>query len=70
MILLSFASSLYYTADLGVSSYDALALMASNDYDIAQFRFCRIATDLFCVSVGFMGGANIGIGTVITAFMT
>ncbi|MBR6888025.1 MAG: Tat pathway signal sequence [Selenomonadaceae bacterium] len=69
VLLLSFASSLYFTADMGVSSYDAMALMASKDYQLAAFRVCRVTTDLFCVIVGFMGGADIGIGTVITAFM-
>ncbi|MBQ4403014.1 MAG: Tat pathway signal sequence [Selenomonadaceae bacterium] len=69
VLLLSFASSLYFTADMGVSSYDAMALMASKDYHLAAFRVCRVTTDLFCVIIGFMGGADIGIGTVITAFM-
>lgn len=68
VIILSWASSLYFTADLGVSAYDAIALMAANEYKIAQFRVCRVTTDLFCVIVGFIFGADIGIGTVITAF--
>lgn len=69
VVVLSFAASLYFTANLGVSAYDAMALMAANDYKIAQFRFCRIATDFICVAVGWTFGADIGIGTVITAFM-
>lgn len=69
VIILSWASSLYFTADLGVSAYDAIALMAANEYKIAQFRVCRVTTDLFCVIFGFIFGADIGIGTVITAFM-
>ena len=69
VLLLSFASSLYFTADMGVSSYDALSLMASKDYHVAAFRVCRVTTDLFCVIVGSQGGADIGAGTVITAFM-
>lgn len=69
VVLLSFASSLYFTADLGVSSYDALALMAAKDYNLAAFRVCRVSTDLFCVTIGALNGADIGVGTVITAFM-
>ena len=69
VVLLSFASSLYFTADMGVSSYDALAIMASKDYNLAAFRVCRVTTDLFCVIVGSLNGADIGAGTVITAFM-
>ncbi len=68
VVALSFAASLYFTANLGVSAYDAIALMAANDYKITQFRFCRIATDLICVATGFTFGADIGVGTIITAF--
>lgn len=68
VIVLSLASSLYFTADLGVSGYDAMALMAANEYKIAQFRICRITTDFICVTVGWFNSADIGIGTLITAF--
>lgn len=63
----SFAASLYYTADLGVSGYDAVALTAANKFHLAAFRVCRITTDLICVIVGFIFHVTIGIGTVITA---
>ena len=46
--ILCVASSLYITADLGVSSYDAMALIASEKTSL-QFRWCRIGTDLSCV---------------------
>ncbi|MBR1859386.1 MAG: Tat pathway signal sequence [Selenomonadaceae bacterium] len=69
IIILSAAASLYFTADLGVSAYDAIALMAANDYKVAAFRVCRITTDLICVIVGWIYAADIGLGTVITAFM-
>lgn len=67
LIVLCFASSLYFTADLGVSAYDAIALILSKKTPV-PFRFCRIGTDLICVIVGFVCKATIGIGTVITAF--
>jgi len=67
ILLMCFASSLYYTADLGVSVYDAYALILA-DKKIAPFQFCRIGTDLFCVLIGLLFGAWPGIGTVITAF--
>jgi uncharacterized membrane protein YczE len=66
LVLLCFGSSLYFTADLGVSAYDAMALILSKKTPIS-FRFCRIGTDLICVSIGFAFHAVIGIGTVITA---
>ena len=67
LVILCFASSLYMTSDLGVSSYDAVAIILSEKTPF-QFRWCRIFTDLVCVAVGFACGADVGIGTVITAF--
>jgi uncharacterized membrane protein YczE len=61
-----FAASLYFTADLGVSAYDAVSKIMA-DKKIAQFRFCRIITDVTCVIVGFVLKASVGIGTIITA---
>lgn len=67
IIILSFGSSLYFVGDLGVSTYDAVALIMS-DRKVARFQYCRIATDLICTSIGFMLGATVGIGTLVTAF--
>lgn len=62
-----FAASLYFTADLGVSAYDAVSLIAANKYKAMPFKICRIATDLACVIVGFACHVTIGAGTVVTA---
>jgi len=71
LILLCFASSLYIAADLGVSGYDALSLIMSDKLKgkaWGKYRYCRIFTDLVCVTIGYICSAAIGIGTVITAF--
>lgn len=68
VLIMSFGSALYYVASLGVSAYDAVALMASECYSLASFRVCRVTTDICCVTVGFFLAADVGIGTVITAF--
>jgi len=62
-----FSASIYFTADLGVSAYDAVSLIAANKYKVMAFRLCRITTDLICVIVGFVCHVTIGIGTLITA---
>lgn len=62
-----FAASVYFTADLGVSAYDAVSLIAAYKYKLMAFRICRICTDLICVTVGFVCHVTIGVGTVITA---
>lgn len=67
IVLLCFGSSLYFTANLGVSTYDAVALIMA-EKKVAPFPYCRISTDLLCVVTGVVLGAVAGIGTLITAF--
>ena len=79
LVILCLSSALYFTADLGVSTYDAVALVWSERQSRIPFQFCRIITDSVCVIAGValclasgMGAAQIfgsvGIGTVVTAF--
>ena len=79
IVILCFSSSLYMTADLGVSTYDAVAIVMSGKWKVAKFKYCRIGTDLVCVLAGcglyLLGGGTIGqiptiagVGTIITAF--
>lgn len=78
-IALCFGCSVYITADLGVSTYDAIALIMANKWKIGKFKFIRIMTDVVCVILGIMlfilghGSisdipAFVGIGTILTAF--
>lgn len=78
-VVLCFASSVYMTADLGVSTYDAVALILTNKWKLGKFKYIRIATDVVCVALGialFLAGggswrevpAFAGVGTVLTAF--
>ncbi|MDO5128261.1 MAG: hypothetical protein Q4D54_11065 [Eubacteriales bacterium] len=79
IVIICIGSALYMTADLGVSTYDSVALILANKWNLGQFRFIRIGTDLVCVIAGavifLISGGNIkdiptivGIGTIITAF--
>lgn len=79
IVILCLASSLYFTADLGVSTYDAVALVWSQRQSRIPFAACRIICDCICVACGTLllllsgqGAAGIlgsvGIGTIITAF--
>ena len=79
ILIICVASSFYMTADIGVSTYDAVALIISNTWHIGKFKYNRIATDFVCVIIGtilyVMSGepirsvtAIVGIGTIITAF--
>jgi len=79
IVILCLSSSLYFTADLGVSVYDAVSLIWSQRQERINFAICRIISDIVCVSCGIillavsgagMSGilANVGIGTIVTAF--
>ncbi len=79
ILLLCFATAVYFAADLGVSAYDAIALIITNTFKKGKFRYNRILTDCICLIVGsaaFLLGGNsfydllavVGIGTVVTAF--
>lgn len=79
IFMLCISSSFYFTADLGVSTYDAIALVLANKWHVAPFKYCRIATDLACVLLGctlyLLAGGKFsmlptiaGFGTIITAF--
>ena len=66
--LMCLAASLYFTAALGVSAYDAIALISADKYRALPFKYYRVITDGFCVTIGLIFGATVGIGTLITAF--
>ena len=79
IVIICFGSAFYITADLGVSTYDAVALVITNTWKIGKFQYIRVCTDLVCVVAGagifLLGGGKvgeiptiIGIGTIITAF--
>lgn len=79
VVVICFGSAFYMTADLGVSTYDAVALIMCNKWKLGKFQYIRIATDLVCVIIGcglfLIGGGSwkaiptiAGVGTIITAF--
>ncbi len=79
IVIICFGSALYMTADLGVSTYDAVALVISGTWKKGQFKYVRIITDLVCVIAGcalfLAAGGTVsmiptiaGVGTIITAF--
>ena len=79
VVVICFGLAFYMTADLGVSTYDAVALIIVNTWKKGKFQYVRIFTDIVCVILGaalfVLGGGKIsaiqtiaGIGTIITAF--
>lgn len=79
IVVICFGSAFYITADLGVSTYDAVALIMANTWKWWKFKYIRIITDLICVITGcslyLIAGGDwkmiptiAGVGTIITAF--
>ena len=79
IVILCLSSALYFTADLGVSTYDAVALVWSQRQSKIRFAYCRVICDFICVAIGvgllLLSGQSIteifrsvGVGTIITAF--
>lgn len=82
IVVLCFSCSLFFTSNVGVGPYDSLGFMLSQKLNI-QYKWIRVFTDLAVILIGlFVSGGltavmngnisavrNIGIGTIITAFM-
>ena len=79
IVIICLGSAFYMTADLGVSTYDAIALIIVNTWKIGKFQYVRVITDLVCVITGtilfllsgepfFKVLTIVGVGTIITAF--
>ena len=79
IVVICIGSALYMTADLGVSTYDSVAITLADKWKLGKFKYIRIATDLVCVLLGtavfLIGGGTwaevptiVGVGTIITAF--
>ena len=81
LLLVCITSALYYTGDLGVSTYDAIALTLGERTRV-PFQVWRVTTDVSCVLLGGAlcylsdhslapGGAllvTVGVGTLVVAF--
>lgn len=82
IIVLCFACSLFFVSNIGVGPYDSLGFMISQSIKV-PYKWVRVGTDVVVILIGLVvsGGfgallkgdfskiQNIGIGTIITAFM-
>ena len=72
VVVTCIAAALYYSADLGVSTYDAIPLHIASRQPklfgrVLPFKAVRIIADLICTAIGVALGARAGLGTVVTA---
>lgn len=79
ILMICFSCALYMTADLGVSTYDAVSIVMADKWHWGKRKYLRVATDFVCVVAGgvifVLSGRAIkeiptiiGVGTIITAF--
>jgi uncharacterized membrane protein YczE len=82
IIVLCFSCSLFFTSNIGVGPYDSLSFLISRKIHI-HHKWVRVFSDITVIIIGLVvsggltsllngdlsGIKNIGIGTVITAFM-
>lgn len=83
IVILCFSCSLFFTSNVGVGPYDSIGFMISQKTGVA-YKWVRVCTDVVVTLIGLIVGGgldamlhgnfgevkNIGIGTIITAFMT
>ena len=70
IVLLCFCAAVYFTADMGVSTHDAISLIISEKQDKIPFAWLRVANDILCIIIGFVLGQSFGVGTIISGFFT
>lgn len=68
IILICLSSAFIFTANLGVSTYDWIALTLGERENKLSFKWWRIITDTSCVIIGLIFSIKPGIGTIISAF--
>lgn len=82
IIVLCFSCSLFFVTNIGVGPYDSLGFMIGQNIKL-PYKWIRVITDIVVILIGlvisggfasllkgdFSGIQNIGIGTIITAFM-
>lgn len=69
-IILSFGMSIVINSEAGTGPNDLIAIVLSDKIPRIQFRYIRILCDVFFISIGFILGGVVGIGTVVAAFLT
>lgn len=69
-IILSLGMSIVINSQAGTGPNDLIAIVISDKLPKIQFRFVRMACDIFFIIIGFILGGVIGIGTVAAAFLT
>ena len=68
LVITSFGISLYSSAKLGISPYDAMSFVLVDRFSgKLHLQYSRIIVDVLLLVTGFLLGSTVGIGTLIIA---
>lgn len=68
-VILSIGMALVIASDAGTGPNDLVAVILTDKLKRFQFRTIRICCDLFFMSLGWLLGGKVGLGTVVAAFL-
>ena len=68
LIINGIAIAIYLSADFGIGAGEILAVIVSEKMNW-QFRYVKIGSDILMLLFGFLCGAVIGVGTIISALI-
>lgn len=66
LCILSYGAAMYIEANLGISPYDSLSIIAAENFN-KNYTISRITQDVISVMIGFFLGSTVGIATVLIA---
>lgn len=66
IVVFALAVSLFFSSNLGLSPYDISSFILTQKIKISYF-WCRLGLDVVFSLIGFLLGASVGIGTLVTA---
>lgn len=68
--VLALGMSVVIKSNAGTGPNDLIAIILTDKLKRFQFRWVRMACDIFFIAAGFLLGGTVGIGTVAAAFLT
>lgn len=69
-VILSAGMSVVINSNAGTGPNDLVAVILSDKIEKIEFRWIRIACDLFFVVLGFLLGGTVGVGTIVAVCLT
>lgn len=68
--ILSLGMSVVINSNAGTGPNDLVAIILSDKLERIEFRWIRMGCDAFFVSLGFILGGTVSVGTIIAIFLT